>query len=81
MAYALPLDGELTFYLKNDLFTKKMTWSCHFFLLLFLKGIQNKKENLKCDSLSWKRWSVKNWIRLGVQVTYQEGTIKTVASL
>ena len=50
--------------------------------VLFLKGKQNKKENLKCDSLFWKRWSVKNRIGFGGQVTYREGTVKkTVAPL
>ena len=48
--------------------------------VLFLKGKQNKKKkNPKCDSLFWKRWSVKNRIEFGGQVTYQEGTVKTVA--
>ena len=52
-----------------------MTWSRHLFLFYFLKGKQNKKENPKRDSLFWKRWSVKNRIGLGGQVTYQEGTV------
>ena len=54
-----------------------MTWSRH----LFLKGKQNKKENPKCDSLFWKRWYVKNWIGFEGQVTYQEGTVETLAPL
>ena len=58
-----------------------MTWSRHLFLFLFLKGKQNKKENPKCDSLFWKRWSTKNRIGFGGQVTYREGTVKTVAPL
>nr|CAN68281.1 hypothetical protein VITISV_039309 [Vitis vinifera] len=37
------------------------------------KGKQNKKENPKRDSLFWKRWSMKNRIGLGGQVTYREG--------
>ena len=49
--------------------------------VLFLKGKQNKKENPKCVSLLWKRWSVKNWIGFGGQVTYWEGTVKTVVPL
>ena len=49
--------------------------------VLFLKGKQNKKENPKCDSFFWKRWSAKNRIGFGGQVTYQEGTVKTVAPL
>ena len=50
--------------------------------VLFLKGKQNKKEkNPKCDSLFWKRWSVKNRIGFGGQVTYREGTVDTVAPL
>ena len=63
-----PLEGKLDFNLKNDFY-------------LFLKGKQNKKENPKCDSLFWKRWSAKNRIGLGGQVAYQEGTVKTVAPL
>ena len=54
-----------------------MTWSRH--LLFFFKGKQNKKENPKCDSLFWKRWSMKNRIGFEDQVTYREGTVKTVA--
>ena len=61
-------------YLENDLDSPLI-------FVLFLKGKQNKKENLKCNSLFWKKWSVKNRIGLGGQVTYQEGTVKTVASL
>ena len=34
-AHALPLDGKLDFYLKNDLFIKKTTWSRHLFLFYF----------------------------------------------
>ena len=49
--------------------------------VLFLKGKQNKKENPKCDSLFWKRWSMKNRIGLEGQVAYWEGTVKTVAPL
>ena len=56
-----------------------MTWSRHLFLFYFKKGKQNKKENLKCDSLFWKRWSVKNRIELGGQAIYWEGTVNTVA--
>ena len=32
-----------------------MTWSRHLFLIYFLKGKQNKKENPKYDSLFWKK--------------------------
>ena len=39
LAHTLPLDGELDFYLKNDLFIKKMTWSRHLFLFYFLKKV------------------------------------------
>ena len=78
-----PLDGEarfsfekmiLFFCLKNDLESPLI-------FVLFLKGKQNKKENLKCDSLFWKRWYVKNRIKFEGQVTYREGTIKTVTPL
>ena len=74
--------AKLAFYFKKLIFTVwKMTWSRHLFLFLFLKGKQNKKENPKCDSLFWKRWSTKNRIGFGGQVTYREGTVKTVAPL
>ena len=81
----LLLDGELNFYLKNDFnYLRKLTWSHHLFLFYYFflkKGKQNKKENPKCNSLFWKRWSVKNKIGLGGQVTYWEGTVRTVAPL
>ena len=41
----------------------------------FLKGKQNKKENL-CDSLFGKNKSTKTEPRFGDQVTYWEGTVK-----
>ena len=70
-----PLYGELDFYLlENDLESPLI-------FVLFLKGKQNKKKNPKCDSLFWKRWSVKNRIGFGGQVTYREGTVKTVVPL
>ena len=60
---------------------KKMTWSRYLFLFYFLKGKQNKKENPKCDSLFGKVRSTKNRIGFGIQVTYQEGTVETVAPI
>ena len=60
------------FLLENDL-------ESPIIFVLFLKGKQNKKENPKCDSLFWKRWFTKNRIGLEGQVTYREGTVKTVA--
>ena len=60
------------FLLENDL-------ESPIIFVLFLKGKQNKKENPKCDSLFWKRWFAKNRIGLEGQVTYREGTVKTVA--
>ena len=62
------------FLLENDL-------ESPIIFVLFLKGKQNKKENPKCDSLFWKRWFAKNRIGLEGQVTYREGTVKTVATL
>ena len=49
--------------------------------VLFSNGKQNKKENLKCDYLFGKGDLWKTKYELGGQVTYQEGTIKTVAPL
>ena len=60
-AHALPLDGELAFYLKMIYFLENDLDSLLLFAL-FLKGKQNKKENSKCDSLFWKRRSLKNQI-------------------
>ena len=68
------------FIWKNDLLIKNDLESPLIFVL-YLKGKQNKKENLKCDSLFWKRWSVKNLIGLGGQITYREGTVRIVAPL
>ena len=64
---------EKQFYLlENDLESPLI-------FVLFLKGKQNKKVNPKCDSLFYKMWYVKNRIGFGGQVTYREGTVKTVA--
>ena len=52
-AHALPLDGELVFYLKKIYFLENDLESPLTFVL-FLKGKQNKKENPKCDSLFGK---------------------------
>ena len=60
-AYAFSLDDELIFYLKMIYFLENDLESPLIFVL-YLKGKQNKKENLKCDSLFWKRWSVKKQI-------------------
>ena len=39
------------------------------------------KENHMCDSLFWKRHYLKNQIWVWGQVTYWEGTVKTVTPL
>ena len=53
----------------------------YFSFILFLKGEQNKKENPKCDSLFRKCGLWKTKYELEGQVTYREGTVKTVALL
>ena len=65
---------KIFIFLENDL-------ESPFIFVLFFKGKQNKKENLKCDSLFGKDslWETKYGFE--GQVTYQEGTIKTVAPL
>ena len=76
-AHALSLDGKLDFYLKilfyllfeNDLESPLI------FILFFKRVNKIRKKNPKCDSLFWKRWSVKNRIGFEGQVTYREGTI------
>ena len=61
-------------FLENDLESSLI-------FVLFLNGKQNKKENPKCDSLFWKKWSIKNRIEFESQVIYRESTVKTVAPL
>ena len=51
--HALPLDGELAFYLKKIYFLEN-DLELSLIFVLFLKGKQNKKENFKCDSLFGK---------------------------
>ena len=77
----LPLNGKLAFYLKNIYFLENDLESTLIFVL-FLKEKQNKKENLKCDSLFGKD-GLRKKIESGLrgQVTYWEGTVKTVALL
>ena len=76
-----PLDDELNFNLKMILFIKIMTWSRYLFLFYFQRVNKIRKKNPKCDSWFWKRWSTKNQIGLGSQVTYREGTVKIIAPL
>ena len=52
-----------------------------YFCFIFKRVNKIKKKNPKCDSLFWKRWSAKNRIGFGGQVTYREGTVKTVTPL
>ena len=75
-----PLDGELDSYFEKLIWIKNDLESPLIFVL-FLKGKQIRKKNPKCDSLFWKKWSVKNRIGFGGQVTYREGTVETVAPL
>ena len=67
--FALPLDGELAFYLKKIYFLENDLKSALIFVL-FLKGKQNKKENSKCDSLFGKNGMWKTKSGFGGQVTY-----------
>ena len=60
-----PLDGELDFYFEKWFYLLENDLESPLIFVLFLKGKQNKKENPKCDSLFWKRWSTKNRIGLG----------------
>ena len=75
--------AKLDFGLKMILFIKKrVDLESPLIFVLFLKGVNKiRKKNPKCDSLFWKRRSVKNRIGFGGQVTYREGTVKTVAPL
>ena len=40
---------QLAFFICEEILFLEKTWSHHLFLFYFLKGKQNKKENLKCD--------------------------------
>ena len=76
--------AKLVFYLFGEnliLVFGKDLGSPLIFVLFFLKGKQNKKENPKCDFLFGKDslWQTK--VGFGGQVTYWEGTVKTVAPL
>ena len=68
-----PLDGKLDFYLKMILFIKKNDLKSPLSFVLLL--------NPKCDSLFRKCGLWKTKYELEGQVTYREGTIKTVALL
>ena len=76
-----PLDDELDFYLKNYfLFIKNLTWSRHLFLFYFYRGKQNEK-TLSVTFYFKKGRSVKYRIGFEGQVTYREGTVRTVTPL
>ena len=62
-------------FVKKKLFFRK-DLELPLIFVLFLKGKQNKKENLKCDSLFGKDNMWKTKVRFGGQVTYWECTVK-----
>ena len=81
---AFSFNGETHFsfiYLVKIWFFFRKDLESLLIFVLFLKGKQNKKENPKCDSLFGKDGIRKTKSRLGGQVTYWEGTIKTIAPL
>ena len=69
------LEGELDFYLKNDLLIKNDLESPLIFVLFFKKVNKIRKKTLSVTPCFGKRWSMKNQIGLGDQVTYWEGTV------
>ena len=75
--------AKLDFYFEKLIFIDylKMTWSRHLFLFYFWRVNKIRKKTLSATPLFWKRWSTKNRIGFGGQVTYREGTVKTVAPL
>ena len=77
-AHAFPTRWRARFLFENDFYLlKRNDLESPLIFVLFLKGVNKiRKKNPKCDSLLWKRWSVKNRIGFGGQVTYQEGTVK-----
>ena len=72
--FILKNDFFFFFFLENDLESPLI-------FVLFLKGKQNNKENPKCDSLFEKYGLWETKYEFGGQVTYREGTVKTVAPL
>ena len=59
-----------------------MTWSCHLSLFYFFKRVNKiRNKTLSVTPYFGKDGLWKNQIRLGGEVTYQEGTIKIVAPL
>ena len=79
---AFPLNGETRFFicLVKIWFLGKDLESLLIFVL-FLKGKQNKKENLKCDFLFGKDGLCKTGLEFEGQVTYWEGITMTVSPL
>ena len=69
-----PLDGETQFLLFVKILFLEKIWSRHLFLVYCLKGKQNKKENLKCDSRKEKA-IYENKVGSKGQVTYWEGMV------
>ena len=76
-----PLNGELDFYLKNwfYLLFEKNDLESPLIFVLFLKGKQNKKEKTLSVTPYLEKVVYENWIGFEGQVTYREGTVKTVA--
>ena len=56
------LMAQLTFYLLKNMIFQKIFEVVNYFCFIFFKGKQNKKENLKCDSLfEILKIKFKNW--------------------
>ena len=71
---------QLVFYLFMKIWFLEKDLESQLIFVLFLKK-KNKKENPKCNSLFGKDGLWKTKTGFGDQVTYWEGTVKSVAPL
>ena len=76
------LDGELDFYFEKLIYwLRKWLGVATYFCFIF-KGVNKiRKKTLGVTPCFGNGWSTKNRIGFGGQVTYREGTVKTVAPL
>ena len=74
--------ARFLFNLKNDFYSWFEKWLgvATYFCFIFKRVNKIRKKN-PMWLLIWKRWSTKNRIGFGGQVTYREGTVWTVAPL
>ena len=73
-------NGELDFLFSKNwfLFVRKWLGVATYFCFIFKRVNKIRKKTLGVTPYFGKGWSTKNRIRFGGQVTYREGTVKTV---